>query len=136
MPDFDSIQIGDEAVITRTITEEVVKAFAEFSGDTNAVHMDAKFAKQTRFKQRIAHGMIVTSYFSTVIGTILPGNGSLYLSQDLNFKRPVMIDDIIEIKAKVIQKVVSTRVVVLKTTATNQHSQIVLSGTAKVTWAM
>ena len=135
MADFNAIQIGDEATITRTITEEIVRTFAEFSGDHNALHLEEEFASQTRFKQRIAHGMITASFFSAIIGTLLPGHGSLYLSQDLNFKKPIMINDIIQVKAKVVQKVSSTKMLVLKTTASNQHSQVVLSGTAKVTWA-
>ena len=135
MTDFNAIQIGDEATITRTITEEIVRTFAEFSGDHNALHLEEEFASQTRFKQRIAHGMITASFFSAIIGTLLPGYGSLYLSQDLNFKKPIMINDIIQVKVKVVQKVSSTKMLVLKTTASNQHSQVVLSGTAKVTWA-
>ena len=135
MSDFDAIQVGDEATITRTITEEIVQTFAKFSGDHNALHLEEEFASATRFQQRIAHGMITASFFSAIIGTLLPGHGSLYLSQDLNFKKPVMINDIIQVKAKVVQKIASTQMLVLKTTASNQNSQVVLSGTAKVTWA-
>lgn len=136
MPDFDSIQVGDEATLTRTITEKDIQAYASLSGDDNSIHMDKQFASQTRFKQPIAHGMLTASLFSAIIGTLLPGHGSLYLSQSLNFKKPVMVDDTIQATVKVIQKVESAKMLVLKTTASNQHSQVVLDGTAKVTWAL
>ncbi|MFQ5671488.1 MAG: MaoC family dehydratase [Nitrospinales bacterium] len=135
MPDFDSIQVGDEATLTRTITEKDIQAYAALTGDDNSVHTNKQFAERTRFKQPIAHGMLTASLFSAIIGTRLPGHGSLYVSQDLNFKNPVMVDDIIQAKVKVVQKVESTKMIVLKTTASNQRSQVVLSGTAKVTWA-
>jgi len=136
MPDFDSIQVGDAATLTRTVTEKDIQAYAAISGDDNSIHMNRQFAERTRFKQPIAHGMLTASLFSAIIGTRLPGHGSLYVSQDLNFKKPVMVGDIIQARVEVMQKVASTRMIVLKTTASNQHSHVVLDGTAKVTWAL
>lgn len=135
MPDFESIQTGDEAKLTRTLTEKDVQAFADLTGDNNPLHMDERYAGQTRFKNRVVHGMLTSSFLSTVIGTILPGPGALYLSQELNFKKPVMINDIIEAKVVVVQKIAAAKMLVLETTITNQHSQVVVEGKAKVMWA-
>ncbi len=132
MLDFDEIPIGYEALLRRTITEKDVQTFAELTGDTNPLHMDAGFASETRFKKRVVHGMLTASFISTVVGMQLPGPGALYLSQVLNFKKPVMIDDIIQVKAIVVQKVASSQMLVLDITVTNQKSENVLTGTAKV----
>lgn len=139
MLDFDEIPIGYEALLRRTITEKDVQTFAELTGDTNPLHMDAGFASETRFKKRVVHGMLTASFISTVVGMQLPGPGALYLSQVLNFKKPVMIDDIIQVKAivvqkvaSVVQKVASSQMLVLDIAVTNQKSENVLTGTAKV----
>ncbi len=132
MLDFDEIPIGYEALLRRTITEKDVQTFAELTGDTNPLHMDAGFASETRFKKRVVHGMLTASFISTVVGMQLPGPGALYLSQVLNFKKPVMIDDIIQVKAIVVQKVASSQMLVLDIAVTNQKSENVLTGTAKV----
>ena len=132
MLDFDEIPIGYEALLRRTITEKDVQTFAELTGDTNPLHMDAGFASETRFKKRVVHGMLTASFISTVVGMQLPGPGALYLSQVLNFKKPVMIDDIIQVKASVVQKVASFQMLVLDIAVTNQKSENVLKGTAKV----
>ena len=79
--------------------------------------------------------MLTASFLSTIIGTILPGPGALYLSQELNFKKPVMINDIIEAKVTVVQKIAATKMLVLQTIITNQRSQVVVEGKAKVMWA-
>jgi acyl dehydratase len=94
--------------------------------------MDETYAAQTRFKGRVVHGMLTASFLSTIIGTLLPGPGALYLSQELNFKKPVMINDIISAQVTVLQKITATRMLVLETTIANQHSQIVIVGKAKV----
>jgi acyl dehydratase len=132
MLDFDEIPIGYEALLRRTITEKDVQTFAELTGDTNPLHMDAGFASETRFKKRVVHGMLTASFISTVVGMQLPGPGALYLSQVLNFKKPVMIDDIIQVKTIVVQKVASSQMLVLDIAVINQKSENVLTGTAKV----
>lgn len=135
MPEFDSIQVGDEATLSRHITEQDVADFAKLSGDYNPLHIDEAYASQTRFGKRVVHGFLVSSFISTMIGTILPGNGALYMGQDLKFKKPVFIDDIIEVKAQVIQKIESSKMMEIKTVVTNQDQVVVITGTAKVTWA-
>jgi 3-hydroxybutyryl-CoA dehydratase len=90
---FEDITIGQSAERTRTVSEADIAAFAEVSGDHNPVHMDEAFAATTRFQGRIAHGMLSAAYISAVLGEDLPGHGAIYLSQSLNFRRPVRIGD-------------------------------------------
>lgn len=132
MKDFESIQVGDTAKLSHTVTEKDVQTFADLTGDDNPLHMDEQYASNTRFKGRVVHGMLTASFLSTIIGTLLPGQGALYLNQELNFKKPVMINDIISARVTVLQKITATRMLVLETTIANQHSQIVISGKAKV----
>ena len=90
---FEDLAVGMEASYAKTITNDDVLAFAELSGDKNPVHLDDAYAAGTMFKQRIAHGFLTASLFSTVLGTKLPGPGCIYLSQSLKFRAPVMIGD-------------------------------------------
>lgn len=89
----EEIDTGMTAVFAKTVTEADIVLFAGISGDTNPVHLDENFAKDTPFKGRIAHGMLGASFISTVFGTKLPGPGCIYLSQSLKFKAPVRIGD-------------------------------------------
>lgn len=82
-----------EASVSKTITDEDVRAFAKLSGDINPVHIDDDFAAGTMFKKRIAHGFLTGALFSTVLGTKLPGPGCIYVSQTMKFKGPVYIGD-------------------------------------------
>jgi 3-hydroxybutyryl-CoA dehydratase len=90
-----------EASVSKTITDEDIKAFAELSGDVNPVHIDDEFASGTIFKKRIAHGFLTGALFSTVLGTKLPGPGCIYLSQSMKFKAPVYIGDEVVATCKV-----------------------------------
>lgn len=96
----DEIEEGMSAVYTKTVTEADIVLFAGISGDTNPVHLDEAFAKQTMFKGRIAHGMLSAAFISTVFGTKLPGPGCIYLSQSLKFKAPVKIGDTVKARVK------------------------------------
>ncbi len=98
---LDDLSTGMEAVFAKTITEADVLMFAAVSGDTNPLHLNAEFAKQTRFKQRIVHGMLTTSLWSTLVGTKLPGPGCAYMSQELKFIKPVHIGDTVTAKLTV-----------------------------------
>ncbi len=89
----DELSEGMTAIFTRTVTEAVIVLYAGISGDTNPVHLDEEFAKPTMFKGRIAHGMLTAGFISAVLGTKLPGPGSIYLGQTLKFKAPVRIGD-------------------------------------------
>jgi len=98
----DEMEIGQSALYTKTVTEEDVVLFAGLSGDTNPVHLDEDYARQTLFKGRIAHGMLSAGFISTVLGTMLPGPGCIYLSQTLKFKAPVRIGDTVLARATVL----------------------------------
>lgn len=88
---LEDLSVGMSAETTNLVTEDVIQQFAAVSGDTNPVHLDADFAAQTSFGERIAHGMLSGAYISAAIGTNLPGPGAIYISQSLSFKRPVKI---------------------------------------------
>lgn len=90
---FEDLSIGMSESYTRTVSDKDIRQFAEVSGDTNPLHLDEAFAATTRFKKRIAHGMLSGSYISTIVGTRLPGPGCLYRSQTLKFRAPVHVDD-------------------------------------------
>ena len=96
---FEDLSTGQSVALTKVVGESDIVAFAAVSGDDNPVHLDAAFAATTPFKERIAHGMLTASYISALIGTRLPGPGAIYVSQTLNFKRPVRIGD--EVTAQV-----------------------------------
>ena len=90
---LEDLSVGQSAELARTVTEQDITAFAAVTGDVNPVHLDDAYARTTPFKGRIAHGMISAGHISAVLGTRLPGPGAIYVSQTLNFKRPVHIDD-------------------------------------------
>jgi 3-hydroxybutyryl-CoA dehydratase len=90
---YEDMSAGQEAVRSCLVTESVINAFADISGDRNPVHLDAAYAAGTVFKERIAHGMLSAAYITAVIGMDLPGPGCIYVSQTLNFKAPVKIGD-------------------------------------------
>ena len=101
MPTIEEIEPGQTASWKRTVTDDDIRRFAALSGDDNPVHLDEAFAARTRFKGRIAHGMLAASFISTVVGTKLPGYGCIYISQNLRFRAPVRIGDTVETTATV-----------------------------------
>jgi 3-hydroxybutyryl-CoA dehydratase len=100
---LEDLKVGQEASMSKTVTEADIATFAELSGDRNPVHLDAAYAATTMFKERIAHGMLSAGYISAVFGMHLPGPGSIYISQSLNFKAPVKIGDTVTASVKVIE---------------------------------
>lgn len=90
---LEELSVGQSAQLVRTVGEADIVAFAQVTGDTNPVHLDADYAATTSFGERIAHGMLSAGYISAVLGVTLPGPGAIYLSQTLKFKRPVKIGD-------------------------------------------
>ena len=129
---IDQLNIGEKASLKKQITESDVLRFAEVTGDKNPVHIDAEYARQTRFKERIAHGMLTASLISAVIGTRLPGPGNIYVSQSLEFKAPVKFGDVIEAEVEIIEKIAERNRVRLKTVCRNQDGTVVLEGEAVV----
>jgi 3-hydroxybutyryl-CoA dehydratase len=100
---FEDLSIGQEATRSNEVTEAVIVAFADVSGDKNPVHLDADYAAGTFFKERIAHGVLSGAFISAVVGMDLPGKGAIYVSQTLNFKAPVKIGDIVVATVKIIE---------------------------------
>ncbi len=95
--EINEIIVGMSESYSQTITDADIKAFAGISGDRNPIHMSDGYAQNSRYKKRIAHGMIIASFFSALFGTRLPGKGCVYVNQSLNFKRPVYIDDTVTV---------------------------------------
>jgi 3-hydroxybutyryl-CoA dehydratase len=100
---FEDLEVGMEASFQRTVTSADILSFADISGDKNPVHVDEEYASRTMFKGRIAHGMLTASYISAVFGMEMPGPGAIYVSQTLNFRAPVRIDDVVIAKVKVVE---------------------------------
>jgi 3-hydroxybutyryl-CoA dehydratase len=123
---------GDTSSRTTTITDEMIRAFAELSGDSNPVHLDDVYAAGTRFGRRIAHGMIAASLISATLANDLPGPGTVYLSQTLQFKAPVFPGDTLTTRVEVKSVRPDKPIVTLATVCRNQSDVVVLEGEAVV----
>ncbi len=132
MATFDQINPGDSATFTKTIGESDVYLFAGITGDLNPAHVDAVSAANGMFKQRIAHGMLTGSFISTVLAMQLPGPGTIYVGQNLQFRAPVFIGDTITARVEAIEKLDQRKWVKFKTTITNQDGKLVVDGEATV----
>ena len=127
---FENLKLGMCDSISKTITEKDVDSFAEISLDTNPIHLNEEYASKTIFKKRIAHGILTTGLISAVLGTKLPGEGAIYLSQDIKFLAPVYLNDTITATVKIIELNEEKRKVTVSTICTNQEGKEVLSGKA------
>jgi 3-hydroxybutyryl-CoA dehydratase len=127
---YDEIKIGDDASLSRTITEAHIVNYAGITGDMNPIHVDAEYSKQSMFGERVAHGMLVAGLISAVLGTQLPGPNSIYLGQDLKFTAPVKIGDTVKVVVTVTEKRDDKRIIKLRTTASNQRGEVVIDGNA------
>jgi 3-hydroxybutyryl-CoA dehydratase len=128
---YDELVVGEKATFTKRITDEDIRSFAEISGDKNPIHIDDEFAAKSFAGKRIAHGMLVSGLISAVLGTILPGVGTVYLSQELRFKAPVFPGDEITAEVTVEEKQPKGRVK-LNTVCKNAEGKVVIEGTAIV----
>ena len=127
---MSEIEVGQKASLTQEITEGNVLIFAGVTGDLNPAHISEEYARQTKFKKRIAHGLLSVSLIAAALGTELPGAGSVYVSQDVKFKAPVFIGDSITAELEVIAKDVERNRITLKTICTNESGQVVIEGQA------
>ena len=127
-----NLKIGDKFSTSKQITDQVVRAFAELSGDYNPIHLDEEFAKTTRFGRRIAHGMISGALISAVLGYELKDRKIVYLSQTLRFTAPVYIDDTVTATATIKDIRADKPVVTIETTCTNQNGETVVTGEGKI----
>jgi len=128
---YDEIEIGQSASVSKTISEHDVYAFAGITGDFNPAHVDAPYAEGTFFKERIAHGMLTASFVSTVLGMHLPGTGTIFISNSMNFLAPVRFGDTITTTCTVAEKLEKGRVR-LETAVTNQKGETVMTGESMV----
>lgn len=129
---INEISIGDSAEFEKTITETDVYLFAGISADFNPVHINTVEANKSIFKGRVVHGILTSGLISAVLGTKLPGIGTIYLSQNLKFVKPVYINDTIKAFVKAKRIIVDKNIVIFDTICTNQHGQIVIEGEATV----
>jgi 3-hydroxybutyryl-CoA dehydratase len=129
--DIEDLSVGMSATYSKQLTERDVLLFADASGDRNPVHLDDHYARTTRFGGRIVHGMLTASVISAALGTRLPGPGSIYLSQDLKFLRPVRLGDTVFVTITVSDVIREKRRVVLSTVC-KVNDEIVISGHAEM----
>lgn len=126
------LAVGQKCEREFFITEEDGQAFARVSKDINPIHLDEEYAKKTRFDGKIVHGMLLGGYISSLIGTELPGEGSIYMKQELNFLRPVRYGDIIRVEIAVTELILEKKRAVLSTNCYNQKGEQVIEGMALV----
>ncbi len=129
---FAELAVGDAATLIRTVTRKDILAYAALSGDLNPIHVDETFARENLFHKLIAHGNFAVMLISALVGTRLPGPGSVFLSQSVRFHRPVAPGDTLTVAVTVREKAPAGRNVVLECRVSNQSNETVLDGTAEV----
>lgn len=127
-----TLEIGATASRSKTFTDEDVRDFARISGDHNPIHLDDAYAAETRFERRLVHGMLTASLISAAIANDLPGEGTIYLSQSLQFKAPVFIGDTVTATVEVVKFRPERRIATLATRCVNQAGTVVIEGEAVV----
>lgn len=130
--DLAAVEIGASARFSRTITKEDILAFAQLSGDYNPLHVDPEFARKTSFQKPVAHGMLLASFVSTMIGMQLPGAGALWIRQSFQWLNPVFAGDTVDLKLWVTHKSSGSNIVTLEVQAVNQDGKAVMSGEGAV----
>jgi 3-hydroxybutyryl-CoA dehydratase len=129
---IDELKIGDAAEFSKTVSESDIYLYAGVTGDLNPVHINEVYAGKTFFKTRIAHGMLTAGFVSGLLGVSLPGPGTIYIRQELDFLAPVHIGDTITARAEVIEILKQKNRVTIRTTCVNQDGTMVLDGKAVV----
>ncbi|WP_073184340.1 MaoC family dehydratase [Anaerosphaera aminiphila] len=130
---YSDIKIGDKATIEKTFTKEDVIEFSKLSLDTNPIHLDSEYAKNSIFKENIVHGLLVSSLISAVLANKLPGTGTIYMSQELKFLKPVYFNDNCIASVEVVEKKDAKNIIILNTTVcTNSTDNVVITGQAVV----
>jgi len=127
---MNDLYVGQTVRMSHVFSEQDVLDFARISGDGNPIHIDASYASGTRFGERIIHGLLVAGMISKILGTILPGNGSIYTSQTLKFIRPAYINQVLTAKVEI--KEIDKKKIVLDTNVFNDKKEIIISGEATV----
>lgn len=128
---YDEIRVGDVHAFRRVLTESDVAAFARLTGDVNPLHTDRAFGEASRFGRNVVHGMLSGGLFSALVGMLIPGERGVYLSQTLEFRRPVFPGDLLAVVGTVRHKQDATRVVTLETQI-RRGEEVLVSGEARV----
>jgi len=129
---IDQLRIGDTAEFGKTISESDIYLYAGVTGDFNPAHLNEVYAKKTYFKTRIAQGMLTAGFISGLLGVSLPGPGTIYIRQELDFLAPVHIGDTITTRVEIIEILNQKNRVTVRTTCVNQDGTMVLDGRAIV----
>ena len=129
---IEELQVGDTAKFSKTVSESDVYLFAGVTGDLNPAHVNEDYAKNTFFETRIAHGMLSAGFISAVIGTMLPGPGTVYMRQEVRFLAPVRFGDTVTAVVEVAEIIADKKRVRLKTYCVNQENTTVVDGEALV----
>ncbi len=128
---YDSLEVGQKATFSKLVTEHDIMLFASMSGDRNPVHLDAEYAAGTMFKERIAHGMFSGALISAAVACELPGPGTIYLGQQMEFKLPVKLNDTLTVQLEILEKLPKYRVRI-GTRVVNQKDEVVVDGEALI----
>ena len=131
MADFP-YKLGDGFSFEKRITAEDVKQFARVVGDHNPIHLDEEFAEKSFFKKRIVHGAFLVGLISKILGMDFPGKGTVYISQDLVFKRPAYVGETVNVEVKVTEVIAEKRRIVLETKVLNESNEVCVIGSATV----
>ena len=127
-----NLKVGDKASLSKIFSDDDVREFSNLSLDKNPIHLDSIYAKESIFGKKIVHGILVASLFSALLGNKLPGKGSIYLGQSLNFKAPIYIGDEVTATVEVIKIRTDKPIVTLRTVGVNNNGQVVIEGEAVV----
>lgn len=129
---MDGFYVGQKAEASKCFTMEEVRQFADLSGDNNPLHVDEEYAEKGRFGRCVVHGILVSGLISKVLGTQLPGKGSIYLEQNLSFRKPVYVGDTVTARVQITEILQEKKIIALETNVYNQEEKCVILGTAKL----
>jgi len=125
-------QLGDGFSFEKYISANDVKQFADVVGDLNPIHLDEEFAEKTFFKKRIVHGAFLGGLISKILGMDCPGQGTVYISQNSTFKRPVYVDTTVKVEVKITEVITAKRRLILETNVLNENNEVCVAGSALV----
>ncbi len=125
---FSELKVGMKGNYTKKITQEDVDKFISICNDVNPIHVNEEFAKNFKLPSKIVHGILVSSLISTVVGTKMPGPGSVWLDQSLKFLLPVKVNDTITATSEILVKILERQQVIVRTTCVNQNNEVVIEG--------
>lgn len=129
---MNEFYVGQEVSEEKKFEQSEVMAFSEISGDNNPLHLDEEFARNSRFGAPVVHGILVAGLISKIIGTQFPGEGSIYLEQNLRFLKPVYVGECVVAKVKITDIILDKKIFLLETNVYNKNEICVLCGSAKV----